>query len=94
MPECPLRFLGVCTLLHFGTLRNTLALTVFSLRGLNIFTMWFRLILREGEQMSLYSPRYPWEARPSVESSWLQWSINLGLHLHFRNRFCGCLRSL
>lgn len=35
---------------RFGTLRNTLALTVFSLRGLDTIPTWFRLILREGEQ--------------------------------------------
>jgi hypothetical protein len=31
-------------------LHNTLALTVLSLRGLDIYHMWYRLILSEGEQ--------------------------------------------
>ena len=45
-----LRDHGASPIFHSGTLHNTLALTVPSLRGLNTFAMWFRLILSEGEQ--------------------------------------------
>lgn len=41
---------------------NTLALTVLFLRELDISHCGIRLILSKGEQLILYSPRYPWSA--------------------------------
>ena len=51
---------------------NTLALTVLSLRRLDIYQCGIRLILSKEEQLILYSPRYPFVR---LRTSWVQWSI-------------------